>query len=68
MWITERKNISQADYKRYVNASKEKVEEFVGWTAHFSPYPPAGYGMSNPRVEIINNDYYAVWERSNNCD
>jgi hypothetical protein len=68
MRIIERKTISQADYKRYKTASKEEIEEFVGWAAHFSPYPPAGYGMINPRVEMINNDYFAVWERRDNCD
>ena len=69
MLITERKAISQADYNQYKNAPKGKINEFVGWAAHFSEYPPAGYGMYNPRVEMTDNfHYYAVWERSNNCD
>jgi hypothetical protein len=69
MLITEKKSISQADYNKYKNESKEKVEEFVGWAAHFSGYHPAGYGMYNPRVEMVDKyHYYAVWERSDNCD
>ena len=68
MWITEKKSISQADYHKYRNASKKQLEEYVGWVAHFSAYPPAGYGMTKPRVEMINNNYYAVWERRDNCD
>ncbi len=69
MLITERKSISQADYNRYKNAPKKEVEEFVGWAAHFSAYPPAGYDMLNPRVETGDKfKYYAVWERRDNCD
>lgn len=68
MIVTEHKSISQADYNTYKNATPEKVKEFVGWAAHFSPYHPAGYGCMNPRIESDSRCYYAVWERSDNCD
>lgn len=70
MWVTERKSISQADYLKYKDASKVELEEYVRWAAaHFSEYPPAGYGMNNPRVEMVDKwSYFAVWDRSDNCD
>jgi hypothetical protein len=70
MWITMRKPISEADYNQYKDAPAPKVDEFVGWAAHFSGYPPAGYGFKNPRVEKSDGmfTYYAVWECRDNCD
>ena len=71
MLITVKHSISQADYNRYkdlTNIPKEELDQFFGWRAHFSAYPPAGYGMNNPRVEMIDNDYYMVWECRDNCD
>jgi hypothetical protein len=68
MRVTDRKEISQSDYNRYTKHEPEKAKEFVGWAAHFSPYPPAGYGMSHERLEEINGRYFVVWERSDNCD
>lgn len=70
MWIPEKREISQADYERYKdkNSVDKELEEFVGWAARFSPWPPAGYGMIEPSVKKIDNNYYATWKRMDNCD
>jgi hypothetical protein len=70
MWVTEYKTISEYDYNKYKDAPHKDVQEFVGWAAHFSDYPPAGYGFRNPRIEKGERKFlfYAVWEHRDNCD
>ena len=67
MMMTEKYQISQADYNRMLK-DKEYFKEFMGWRAHFSSYPPAGYGQHHSRIFIENNKYYCSWEHSDNCD
>ena len=67
MYIETKKIIPQADYNELKN-NDDKIEEYVGWRAKFSEYPPAGYGFLNPKVFIENKQYYCSWKHSDNCD
>ena len=67
MLLTEKYEVSQADYNRMLNDQKYK-DEFIGWRAHFSPYPPAGYGLMNPEILAESGRYYCTWQRRDNCD
>lgn len=67
MWLEARREISQADYNRCVK-DRAYLEELTGWAAHFSGYPPAGYGFQSPRVLQKKNQYYCAWDRMDNCD
>lgn len=67
MWMTEKYQITQADYNRMMEDEKYK-SEFIRWRAHFSSYPPAGYGFGKPQILNEGNSYYCTWSHRDDCD
>lgn len=60
--------ITVEQFKKYSMANGADIHDFVLSIANKSPFPPAGYGFSNPRILAINGDYFAKWERYESCD
>ena len=68
MYIKTLKKISEEDYNKLLQYSKEEVYEFVVDIANNSPFPPCGYGFSNPSFFEESGKYFVSWSRWGSCD
>lgn len=67
MLIISEQEISQADYNE-ISGDTAKIEEYVGWRARFSGYPPAGYGFFKPVLFEKDKQFFCAWSHRDNCD
>ena len=60
--------ISEEDYNKLLQCSKEDAYEFIANIANKSPFPPCGYGFSDPSFFEEDGKHFVSWKRWSSCD
>lgn len=68
MYVTTKVKISENDYNKLLQRSKEEIEDYVLNVAYKSPFSPCGYGFDSPKVFEENGICYASWRYWDSCD
>lgn len=68
MYVTTKIKISENDYNKLIQRSKEEIEDYVLNVAYKSPFNPCGYGFDNPSIFKEDGIYYASWKYWDSCD
>ena len=68
MHSTMMMKISEEDYNKLLQLSKEDVYCYIAEIANKSPFPPCGYGFSEPNFFEENGAYFVSWKRWSSCD
>ena len=65
---TSKVKITEEEYNKYVNSSREELKDFFVNIAINSGWHPAGYGMYSYELKEENGEFFAVWEHWHSCD
>ena len=68
MYITTKIKISENDYNKLLQRSKEEIEDYVLNVAYKSPFNPCGYGFDYPSIFKEDDICYASWKHWDSCD
>ena len=68
MRITTVMKISEDDYNKLLQLSKEDAWIYIADVAENSPFPPCGYGFSDPNFYEENGRHFVSWKRWGSCD
>ena len=72
MFITSVKNISEEDYNKLLQLSKDnlysEISDFVSEIANKSLFKPCAYGFSSPNFFEEDGRYFVSWKRWDSCD
>lgn len=68
MFVKTMIKISEDDYNKLLQCSKEDAYCYIAEISNKSPFPACGYGFSDPEFFEENGKYYASWRRWGSCD
>ena len=66
--IKIKREISETNYIKLMQRTKEQINDYVLNAANNSTLPPCGYGFYNPQICKEDGKYYATWECYDSCD
>lgn len=68
MYISSTKEITKEQFEYLKNCNVKDFYAFIENEAINSPFPPMGYGFSNPNVFCKDGKYFIIWQRWDSCD
>lgn len=68
MYIKTKIKISEVDYNKLLQCSKEEMYDFIADIANKSPFPACGYGFSSPTFFEEDGEHFVSWMRWDSCD
>lgn len=68
MLVTTKVKITEDEYNKLLQCSKEEIRDYIENIATKSALNPAGYGFYAPLFFMQANEYFVSWEHYDSCD
>ena len=66
--VTTKVKITEEEYNKLLQLSREEVRDYIANSAVKSSYHPAGYGFYCPMFYMQGEEYFVSWEHYTSCD
>lgn len=68
MIVESKKKITAEQFEHIQNYDTKELYDFIENEAANSLFNPAGYGFLNPRLLVMNDEYFVTWQHYDSCD